>query len=182
MPRTTVIFFFWILALTHCHAEQVIGIQDGDTLTVLQEGKPLKIRLADIDAPEKSQAYGQKSKKSLSDLCYRKDALLDKRAIDKYGRTVARVYCAGIDANRAQVEHGMAWVYDKYNQDASLPPLQEKAKASHVGLWADKNPIPPWVFRHPTKPTESSESICHVGPNGGRYILINGHKRYGCVR
>lgn len=74
------------------HAHKVVGIADGDTLTLLVDGRPLKIRLANIDAPEKAQAYGQRSKQSLSKLCWGKDATYDAQDVDQYGRTVAIVY------------------------------------------------------------------------------------------
>lgn len=141
-----------IAALFLCsaiHAAPVIGIADGDTLTVLQDNKPLKIRLANIDAPEKKQPFGQRSKQSLSDLCYGKDAALQVQTIDRYGRTVAVVTCDGVEANRSQVERGLAWVYTKYNKDSSLPALEAAARADRRGLWADPDPIPPWKFRHP---------------------------------
>src|SRR5437867_657240 len=141
-------------------AHQVIGIADGDTLTLLVDRAPLKIRLADIDAPEKKQAFGQRSKQSLSDLCWGKDATYQAQTIDKYGRTVARVTCAGVDANRAQVERGFAWVYPKYNRDASLPAVENAARAARRGLWADKEPMPPWEFRHPAVSNVADKSGC----------------------
>lgn len=163
------------------HADQVIGIADGDTLTVLHAGRPLKVRLADIDAPEKRQPWGQRSKQSLSDLCFKRDAQLYIQTVDKYGRTVARVTCAGTDANRAQVERGMAWVYDKYNLDASLPAVQAAARSRGAGLWADPVPVPPWEFRHaPKVAAHAGDAECHTGPRGGRYQLVDGRKRYGC--
>jgi micrococcal nuclease len=85
-------------------AAPVIGISDGDTLTVLEDNRQVKIRLANIDAPEKAQAFGQRSKESLSDLCYRKDAAYQVQDIDRYGRTVAVVTCVGVEGNWAQVE------------------------------------------------------------------------------
>jgi micrococcal nuclease len=103
--------------------------------------------LANIDAPEKSQAFGERSKQSLSELCFGKDATYDKHDIDRYGRTVAVVICATINVNRAQVERGMAWVYPKYNKDRSLPALQDHARETHQGLWVDADPVPPWEFR-----------------------------------
>ncbi len=102
-------------ALT-AHAHKVIGIADGDTMTVLVDRKSVKLRLANIDAPEKAQAFGQKSKQSLSDLCWGKDAQYDAQTLDRYGRTVAVVRCAGVEVNRVQVERGMAWVYVQYNK------------------------------------------------------------------
>lgn len=143
----------YLAALLYCalalpaHAHQVIGIADGDTLTLLVDKKPLKIRLANIDAPEKKQAFGQRSRQSLSALCWAKDATYQTQDIDRYGRTVAVVTCDGVEANRAQVERGMAWVYPKYNKDRGLPELQEAAKAAQRGLWADKEPVAPWEWR-----------------------------------
>lgn len=135
------------LSFSTSHAARVIGIADGDTLTVLDGGAPLKIRLAGIDSPERAQAYGQVAKDSLSALCFGKDASWQVQDIDRYGRTVARVHCAGVDVNRAQVERGMAWVYTRYNRDASLPPMQQQARQARRGLWADAAPTEPWTFR-----------------------------------
>ncbi len=128
-------------------AHQVIGIADGDTLTLLVGKRPLKIRLANIDAPEKVQAFGERSRQSLSELCFGKNASYATQDIDRYGRTVAVVTCDGIEANRRQVERGMAWVYTKYNKDVALPALQEAARSEQRGLWRDANPLPPWEFR-----------------------------------
>jgi micrococcal nuclease len=132
---------------THSSAAPVIGISDGDTLTILESGQPVKIRLANIDAPEKAQPFGNRSKQSLSDLCFGKGAEYTPQAKDRYGRTVALVNCAGIEANKAQVERGMAWVYPKYNRDPLLPAVEESAKVGKRGLWADPQPVPPWEWR-----------------------------------
>lgn len=129
------------------HAHQVIGIADGDTITLLVDKKPVKIRLANIDAPEKKQAFGQRSKQSLSKMCWDKDAQYAAQTIDRYKRTVAVVTCADVEANRAQVQRGMAWVYVRYNKDHTLPDIQARAKAGNQGLWADVAPVPPWEWR-----------------------------------
>lgn len=128
-------------------AAPVIGIADGDTLTVLENNKPLKIRLANIDAPERKQAFGERSRQSLSELCFKKDATYEIRNIDRYGRTVAVVYCDGVEANRMQIERGMAMIDPRYNKDKTLPAVQEKAKSEKRGLWVDEAPTPPWIFR-----------------------------------
>jgi micrococcal nuclease len=162
-------------------ASKVIGVLDGDTIVILENGKPFHIRLANIDAPEKSQAFGQASKKSLSDLCYAKDAQYAAEKHDKYGRTIATVTCDGVEANLVQVQRGYAWVYTKYNLDKRLPALEADAKANHIGLWKDPHPTPPWEFRHrdQTSATED-ESGCFTGPKGGKFRIVNGIKRYGC--
>lgn len=120
---------------------------DGDSLTVLRESRPLKIRLANVDSPEKRQDFGERAKQSLSELCYRKQAVVRIVDTDRYGRAVALVSCDGTDVNRAQVERGFAWVYTKYNKDPVLPILQAEALAKRRGLWADANPVAPWDFR-----------------------------------
>jgi micrococcal nuclease len=135
-----------LLALP-AHAHQVIGIHDGDTMTLLVDRKPLKIRLANIDAPELRQAYGRRSKEALSATCWGKDAVYEPQTVDRYGRTVAVVYCDGAEANRQQVAQGMAWVYRKYNKDRSLWVPEQAARDRKAGLWADEEPVPPWEWR-----------------------------------
>lgn len=129
-------------------AGKVVGISDGDTVTLLAADKTsVRIRLAEIDAPEKSQAYGQASKASLSKMCFGKQAKAVVQDTDQYERKVARLFCDGVDANAEQVGRGMAWVYDKYVKDSSLYALQSEVKSAGVGLWQDKNPMPPWAYR-----------------------------------
>jgi endonuclease YncB( thermonuclease family) len=93
--------------LPHCEtlAGRVVRISDGDTITVLVERPQIKVRLADIDAPESKQPFGSRSKQALSDLCYRKDARREAQGRDRYGRTIATVYCTGRNANAEQVWH-----------------------------------------------------------------------------
>jgi len=136
---------------------RVVGIADGDTLTVLNsENREVKIRLGEIDAPEAHQAFGSRSKQSLAALCFGKQAELLTQVKDRYKRTVARVKCSGVDANAEQVNRGMAWVYPKYAKDQNLYVLQDEAKLARRGLWIDVGPTPPWEFlklkRHASSP------------------------------
>ena len=127
---------------------RVVGISDGDTLTVLVSRQPVKVKLADIDAPEITQAYGVRSKQALSDLCFQRDARLETAGQDRYGRTVATVDCSGKNANAEQVWQGMAWVFDRYAKpEAPLYVLQGQAKAASRGLWNEPNPTAPWEGR-----------------------------------
>lgn len=142
-----VILAFTLVLSFPAYAHKVIGIADGDTLTLFVDKRPLKIRLANIDAPERNQAFGERAKQSLFELCFGKDARYATQDIDRYGRTVAVVTCGGVEANRTQVERGMAWVYTKYNKDAALPALHEAARTERRGLWRDTDPLPPWEFR-----------------------------------
>ena len=118
---------------------------------MLIDRQQVKVRLVEIDAPEKSQAFGTRSKQSLSDMCFNTEAQVRDKGKDRYGRTLGRVYCVGMDANAEQIKRGMAWVYDKYVTDHSLYRLQDEAKAAKQGLWADAEPMPPWEWRHRSK-------------------------------
>lgn len=146
---------FLALASRAALAVPVIGVSDGDTLTVLSKGRPVKVRLANIDAPEKAQPFGSRAKQSLSELCFGRDATLKKSAQDRYGRTVAVVHCGAVNANVAQVSRGMAWVYHQYNHDASLPAVEAIARGSRLGLWSDPAPLEPWLFRKERKARSS---------------------------
>lgn len=126
---------------------RVVGVADGDTLTVLVDRQQIKVRLVEIDAPEKRQAFGNRSKQSLSDLCFNKTATLADKGKDRYGRTLARVYCDGVDANAEQVRRGMAWVFRRYSKDPTLLVLESEARHAKLGLWADHAPVPPWEWR-----------------------------------
>lgn len=177
-------------------AGKVIGVLDGDTIDVLDSSKhPHRIRLAGIDAPEKAQPFGQRSKQNLSGLVFGKQVEVDGGKTDRYGRTVGKVSVDGVDANLAQVKAGFAWHYKQYasEQSATDQALYSAAEAgarvSGAGLWQDPKPQAPWDWRHGGKdePTETSlasgcpcsaASLC-VGPKGGRYCVApDGKKRY----
>ena len=129
----------------------VIGIADGDTLTARCETRAgmenVKLRLAEIDAPEKAQPFGNRSKQHLSELCFQKPAKVKPLTEDRYGRTVAHVVCDGRDAGTKQLQAGMAWVFDRYVEDRGLYGVQDEARLAARGLWADRSPSPPWDWR-----------------------------------
>ena len=130
----------------------VIGISDGDTLSarcaIDQTSKNIEVRLAEIDAPERAQSYGARSKQNLSALCFRKSADVRPVSLDRYGRTIARVTCDGHDASAEQVRAGMAWVFVRYAAKGSpLYGLERDARAGRRGIWADAQPVAPWEWR-----------------------------------
>ena len=125
----------------------IVGIVDGDTLKARCEDTQLTIRLAEIDAPEKRQAFNKESKQSLSDLCFDKKAIVTSQRRDRYRRMIGRVECDGKDASTEQIKGGMAWVYDRYVTDHSLYHLEYVARSDSRGLWNDPSPIPPWKWR-----------------------------------
>lgn len=133
---------------------RVVGISDGDTITVLDAGnRQYKIRLAGIDAPESHQAFGQKSKANLSALVFNRQVVAQCTKTDKYRREICKVLVDDIDANLEQVRAGMAWWYRHYAKEQSRQDQEAyeaaefNAKIRRTGLWADKNPMPPWDFR-----------------------------------
>jgi endonuclease YncB( thermonuclease family) len=127
---------------------KVIAVADGDTLTFLShQNEKIKVRLAEIDAPEKRQPWGTRSKQSLSDLCYGMTAIVAISGYDRYKRALGLVSCGGVIANNHQVETGMAWVYRQYSSNPKLLAAEERARAEKRGLWSDTNPVPPWEFR-----------------------------------
>jgi endonuclease YncB( thermonuclease family) len=125
---------------------QVVQIVDGDSLTIVIDGERVRVRLAEIDAPESKQPYTKRSKKSLSNLCFWREAELTSITKDQYGRILARVKCKGVDVNAEQVKRGMAWVYEKHAKDPELYKLQAEARAAKRGIWSTKYPVPPWQW------------------------------------
>lgn len=129
---------------------QVISVSDGDTIKVLHDGIPEKIRLSGIDCPEKTQAFGSVAKRLTSELCFGKPVGIIPVDHDRYGRTVAQVILPdGRVLNSELVRHGYAWWYQKYSPfDRELQQLEATARVNHDGLWSAANPIAPWDFRH----------------------------------
>lgn len=151
------------------HAEDftanVLAVLDGDTVLVKRTGEPVKIRLADIDAPEKTQVFGETSRRSLADMVLGKQVNIHSQAVDQYGRLVAHLSINGLDVNTEQIRRGMAWEYSHFHSNRALIALQEKAKNAPLGLWAQNNPTPPWEWRklHPStlpSPANSAAPGC----------------------
>ena len=127
----------------------VVGVTDGDTLTVRCDNQPqVKVRLTEIDAPEKRQAFGQRSKQALSDLVFGRKVALHVQEKDRYGRLLAQVNLGNLDVNFAMVSDGMAWCYEQYLvRTAACHKAQTEAKTAKRGLWVDPVPLAPWEFR-----------------------------------
>ncbi|CAJ1310207.1 hypothetical protein CC326_23845 [Salmonella enterica subsp. enterica serovar Typhimurium] len=135
---------------------KVIRVLDGDTIEVktlpakiVVYEVPIRVRLINIDAPEKKQPFGRWSANQLKALIAGKQVTVSYTQRDRYGRIVGRVFTTnGTEASRFMVQSGAAWVYERYNTDKSLPALQREAQEQKRGLWADANPVPPWEWRH----------------------------------
>jgi endonuclease YncB( thermonuclease family) len=129
---------------------RVVGITDGDTLTVLDEqNQQHTIRLAEIDAPERGQPWGDRSRQALSGLVFSKAVSVQQTDTDRYGRVVARLFADGRDVNRTMVEQGAAWAYRDYLTDQTLIATEARARQSKVGLWSmsDQETVAPWEWR-----------------------------------
>ncbi len=132
---------------------KVVGVSDGDTITVLDEMDKgnFKIRLDKIDAPEKKQAFGNKAKQFLSSLIFGKQVTVRFKEIDRYGRIVGVVYCDGVEIDLVMVQNGYAWHYSYYDPNPEYIQAEKQARADKKGLWADPNPINPYQFRKSQK-------------------------------
>ena len=132
----------------------VVGISDGDTLTLLDAQKQQhKIRLSGIDTPEKAQPWGQNAKESLSNMVFNRQVTVDWHKTDRYGRTLGKVIVDGVDANLVLVKAGMAWHYKQYAKEQQEDDRILYAEAETIarmvkkGLWSDPAPTPPWEWR-----------------------------------
>ena len=123
---------------------RVIGVADGDTITVLREKVPIKIRLQAVDCPEKAQPFGARAKQFTSGMVFGKLVTVRVATKDKYGRTVAWVNVGGKSLNRELLKAGLAGHYRQYNKDKALAALEQEAHTAKRGLWADATPAPRW--------------------------------------
>jgi endonuclease YncB( thermonuclease family) len=141
---------------------QVVGVADGDTITVLDQNKHQhKIRLYGIDCPESSQPFGKAAKKLTSKLTYNKTASVKSYDTDRYGRTVGVVTVEGVNVNLSLIQNGLAWQYRKYCKDSFCQDwitYEKNAKVSRLGLWGGHDPIPPWEWRKGVRNSSYSES------------------------
>lgn len=144
--------------LSSAHAEtisgRVVGVSDGDSITVLDSSKVQhKVRLAGIDAPERSQPFGQRAKQSLSDLVFSQWVTVETAKKDRYGRAVGKVLKDGLDANLEQVIRGLAWHYKAYESEqsaadrATYSAAEAVARGKRIGIWSETHPVAPWEFR-----------------------------------
>ena len=156
------ILFTYILLVQTAYADvlsgRVVGVADGDTITVLDSTNTQhRIRLNGIDAPEKNQAFGNVSKKSLSGQIFNQHVDIEWFKYDKYERKVGKVYSNNEDICLKQIKRGLAWYNSKYKGDLvqedriTYVQAQQEAEANKTGLWVDPNPTPPWEFRKQKK-------------------------------
>jgi endonuclease YncB( thermonuclease family) len=168
--RAIVPLLLGTLLVAHpAHAElrrgTVVGVADGDTLTLVDEQRRQhRIRLDGIDAPERSQPYGQRARQSLAAMTHGRAALAECPKTDRYGRSVCRVMVDGVDVGLEQVRRGLAWHYVRYAREQSpearveYARAEQQARGERSGLWSYRDPTPPWDYRRAARPADRDPS------------------------
>lgn len=168
-----IVFFLLFPCLTYAVTGKVISIADGDTITILSDKSQHKIRLYGIDTPEKGQAFGNAAKKYTSKLVAGKTVDVEDYDTDKYGRTVGVVFVNGVNVNQSLINAGLAWQYQKYCKASFCGDwvrLEERAKATGIGLWAENDPVPPWDWRRGARnSSHSKDASSALSPDRGSY-------------
>lgn len=156
MRKCLQIILFILLFCSYANSFELVGkvikVSDGDTVTLLTDDKiSHKIRLNDIDAPEKKQAFGNKSRDNLASYIAGELVTVKYKSKDKYGRVLGTIYFEDLDINLQQIKNGYAWVYKQYSKNQTYYQEEQKAKELKKGLWIEKEPIAPWEFRKQKK-------------------------------
>ena len=153
MPPLAVLLLLLLVApgaVADSYLGTVVGITDGYAIKLLTPDKTqIKVRLADIDKPERGQPFGTKARQVLADKIFQKQVRVEKVATDRYKRLVGRVYLGDRNINAEMVADGAAWVYKKYSDDPRLLGLEAQAKEARKGLWGlpESQLTPPWEWR-----------------------------------
>lgn len=177
-------YLFGVVLLGLCSIVQaeefdakVIAVMDGDTVLVLRDGKKVKVRLLNIDAPESDQEFGKESRQSLVSKVLKKQVHIDSKAVDIYGRMVAEITVDGRSVNEEQVQSGMAWENSHYHSNKHYLSLNQSAQQAKRGLWSKSGkPITPEQWRkthHAKSPVSSEVSAAHVNAACGRKHLCS---------
>lgn len=198
IAKSTLIALIGIAFSAIAFEGKVVGVSDGDTITVLDSNRVQhKIRVAGIDAPEKGQDFGVKAKEYMSGLVFDKTVNLPEAKIDKYGRTVSRVLVGNTDAGIEMIKAGLAWHYKKYEIEqlpadrVSYGSAEIKARNEHIGLWSQGTPIRPEDYRFESKAPKAAGNVTEcpcgtnnfcTGPRGGQFCLNgSGKKKYASL-
>ena len=144
-----------LIICTPSYADQyegrVIKVIDGDTIWVKTNNKHIKIRLSYIDAPELKQTYGVRSKNFLTNLILDKNVQINANKKDRYNRHLGEVYIhsanESVFVNAKMLKSGNAWIYLKHRDNSYLKNLENYARIKKIGLWSEKTPVEPWIYR-----------------------------------
>ncbi len=143
-------------------AGKVVGVHDGDTFTILHEGKAEKVRVNGIDCPELGQPFGKNAKQYASGLIFGRVVTVTVFGRDRYGRTIGDALLAdGRCLSKELVRAGLAWQYRQYSKDKDLAALEAEARFSRRGLWADARPVAPWDWRKAAREKSAARAALH---------------------
>ena len=126
---------------------EITYFYDGDTVKIIDAGFEYKLRITDIDAPERNQTYGKKSRRALMDFCAEANIYVAISGTDKYGRKLGKLLCNQQDVSMHMVKYGHAWFNNRFSMDYSIALLQDEARKNKLGLWQGQQQTPPWVWR-----------------------------------
>lgn len=127
---------------------KVIKVDDGDTFELLiDNNETIKIRMEGIDAPEGGMSYYRVAKNFLIDQISGETVKVEITGKDQYNRFVGLTYLNGKEMSAEMLREGMAWHFKKYNSNHQFAELEQRAKENRIGLWEEKNPVPPWIHR-----------------------------------
>jgi micrococcal nuclease len=152
----------------------VVGVADGDTISVMRDGRAVTVRLAGVDCPERAQAFGSRAKQFTSSLVFGRQVTVHLATTDRYGRLVGRVYEGRTDVSLELVRGGMAWHYRQYSNDRALREAEQEARSARRGLWADAHPTAPWEFRMAER--HGGEEASAAGPDGSAEATAAGRR------
>jgi len=162
------VFILTLVSNASAWEGKVVGVTDGDTVTVLSKNnEQVRVRLYGIDAPESAQAFGSRAKQTLASMVFGKMVRVEEKDRDRYGRVVARLFVGPVDVNVEQVRQGMAWLYRQYCRESFCSDwgnVEATAKSSAQGLWTDSNPVPPWEWRKFGREASHASSVQNAPP------------------
>jgi len=190
-----------VLALSICAAcdaatatdlsGRVVKIADGDTFTLrADDGVLIKVRLAEIDAPEQGQPYGRRSRQALAELVSGEYVRVVVQDIDSYGRTVGRPYAGDVDVCAEMVRSGSAWAYQKHLTDRALLTFEDNARDAKRGLWSlpETDRVPPWQWRWQDRQSPARVAVAkcpikgNINSRGERIYHMPGQDNYAATR
>ncbi len=162
--RSLITSLAWLLCCASHAAESysISYVYDGDTVQLKSAEEKFKLRLTDIDAPERNQSYGLKARRALMKLCQSThqgthiEVKVEMTGTDQYARQLGKLNCNGTDASYYLVKKGLAWHSSRFSRDPILKQAAEQARSQQLGLWQDPDPIPPWVWRKRNLQTQSN--------------------------
>ncbi|NTW87755.1 MAG: thermonuclease family protein [Desulfobulbaceae bacterium] len=159
---------------------KVVGVSDGDTITVLQNNQQFKVRIYGVDCPESGQTSGRRAKEFTSSMVFGKKIEVTVLDVDKYGRSVGVVKVDGKTVNEALLKNGYAWLYTKYCDQSfcsKWKELEKQASERGIGLWADKNPMPPWELRKKQRGEQQAQPGAAVNLPEGSSGVFRGNAK-----